>query len=96
MNPAVGFENRNDSTYIMGKVANPYTVKTDATGNKSLPDDQPSCLHAANVIITMNVVNINVIKSNKNDAIQKVHTFNPLTICNSFDLETLSLIWKIM
>lgn len=90
--PVEGIENRSDDTKVMGSIENPKTTSDMNAGVKSLIVDQPSSWNAINVITNTKAVRIYVIKSKMNDVIQNVDTFNPLTNCKSFALETLSLI----
>lgn len=90
-NPVDGIENMRDDINVSGSMAKPNATKVTNAGVKSLIVDHPSSWNANNVIIKIITVKMNVAKSNRNDVVQNVETFSPLTNCSSFALETLSL-----
>lgn len=90
--PVEGIEKSSDETKVIGNIENPKTTSETNAGVSSLMVDQPTSWNAYNVITRTKAVKIYVAKSNMNDVIQNVDTFNPLTNCKSLALETLSLI----
>lgn len=89
-NPVDGIENISDAVNTNGSMEKPNASNVTNAGVNSFIVDHPSSWNTNNVIIKMTAVKTNVAKSNKNEVVQNVDTFKPLTNCSSFAFETLS------
>lgn len=92
MNPFAGSVKSSEAKNIICNTANPKKMRESAAGNKSRTVLQPGSLNDHNVHNITEEIKMNVAKSNKNEVIQYVDTFNPLTSCNILACDSLSLI----
>lgn len=90
--PDDGIEKNRDKRYVIGSMAKPNSINATNAGVRSFTVDQPSSWKATIVARMMTAVAMYVRKSNRNDVIQKLDTFTPLTNCSSLAFDTLS--WK--
>lgn len=85
--PVLGDVNIIEKTYVSGSMAKPNVNRTMNIRPSSLNVDHVSNRYADDAITRRNAVTVNVKKSQRNDAIQNVNIFIPLSNCNNFALQ---------